>query len=363
MKREPRTVALSFIIPAALLVLFGVAVSFDIREIRMAVWDRDGSPSSRAMIRAFVSSRYFREVSRLKRETDVERALDSGTAALVLIVPQGFDRDLARQAPTSVQILVDGSDSSLASIIQGHARNIVQTFTASELALRLKESGVEPGGSLLPIDFRPRLLYNPELKSRNFMVPGLIGVLLTILGVLQTSLAIAREKDRGTLEQLQVTPLRAPEILAGKILPYALVAMTNAWIALGVGHLVLGVPVRGSLWVFFSGTILFLVSALGVGMTISAVTATQQGAATAAFLGSLLPVFYLSDFMFPIRSMPAWLQAITYINPARYYVAVLRGTLQKGVGLEELAGSFIALSIYAVVIGAIGMIAVRRLFH
>ena len=360
MLREPRSVALGFVVPLALLLLFGYAISFDIREVRTIVWDKDATASSRALIRSFVSSGYFREAGRAGSEADVSRALDSGKASMALTIPRGFGRALARGTTAEVQVLVDGSDSSNASVIQGHARHIVQTFAAARIAERLRASGASVP---MPIDFRPRVLYNQELKSRNFMVPGLIGVLLTILGVVQTSLSIAREKDRGTLDQLRVTPLRAWEILVGKMLPHAAVAMANAWLALGVGHFLMGVPVRGSLWLFLGGTILFLVSSLGVGLTISALTSTQQGAQAAAFLGSLLPVFYLSDFMFPIRSMPAALQAVTYAIPARYYVTVLRGTLQKGVGAVELSGSLAALAAYAAAIGLVGLIAIRRAFR
>jgi ABC-2 type transport system permease protein len=363
MLRERRTVVMSMVVPVALLLLFGFAVSLDVDEIRLAVWDRDLSADSRALVRSFVSSDYFRLVRRVASSDAVRHALDAGEAAAVLVVPRGFERDLAARRGTSVQVLVDGTDSSRASIIQGHAQYIIQRFTADQMAQRLRSQGIKPAGDLLPIELRPRVLYNPELESRNFMVPGLIGVLLTMVGVLQTSLAIAREKDRGTLDQLRTTPLRAWEILVGKMLPYALVAMANAWIALAAGRWLMNVPVRGSLIVFFTGTVLFLVCALGVGLFISAITSTQQGAQTAAFLGSVLPVFYLSDFMFPIRNMPAWLRAVTVINPARYYVAVLRGTLQKGVGFQELSGAFTALSIYAVVIGLAGVVAIRRDFR
>jgi ABC-2 type transport system permease protein len=363
MARERRTIVMSVVVPAALLLLFGFAVSFDIREIRLAMWDKDRSGRSRALERAFVSSGYFREALRVESLPGVARALDTGEATAVLVVPRGFARSVARAEPASVQILLDGSDSSRASVVQGHARKIVQTFTASLLAERLRGSGFRSADDLLPVELRARVLYNPELKSRNFMVPGLIGVLLTMLGVIQTSLAIAREKDRGTLEQLRVTPLRAWEILVGKMLPYALVAFLNAWVALAMGSLLMGVPVRGSLWVFALGTVLFLTSALGVGLVISAVTSTQMGAQTAAFLSSVLPVFYLSDFMFPVRNMPAFLQGVSLLIPARYYVTVLRGTLLKGVGPAEMAGSFAALGLYAAGIGLIGILAIRRAFR
>lgn len=363
MARDRRALVMNFLVPLALLLLFGYAVSFDIREIRLGVRDLDDSSRSRELTRAFVSSDYFRLVDRPESQAAVARALDSGEAAAILVIPRGFGRDVARAHPARIQILLDGSDSSTATAIQGHARRIVQTYTASLLAERLRAEGTKAAGDLLPIDFRPRVLYNPELKSRNFMVPGLIGVLLTILGVLQTSMTIAREKDRGTLEQLRVTPLRAREILVGKILPYAFVAYANAWIALGIGRFLLGVPMRGSLWTFAAGTALFLVSALGIGLIISAITASQQGAQTAAFLGSVLPVFYLSDYMFPIRNMPQILQWITYLVPARYYVTILRGTIQKGVGFDELTFAFGALAAYGALIATLGLIAIRRVIR
>lgn len=360
MMRERRTVVMSLVVPVTLLLLFGVAVSFDIREIKLGIWDRDDSSRSREIIRAFLSSEYFREVGRIADSAGAERMLDAGEAAAVLVIPRGFGRDVHGGAPASVQVLLDGSDSSTASVVQGHVRNIVQTYTAQTMAARLREQGVKGTGDLLPIDFRPRVLYNPELKSRNFMVPGLIGVLLTMLGVLQTSLAIAKEKDRGTLDQLRVTPLRAREILVGKVLPYALVAFANAWIAVGVGRFLLDVPVRGSLWIFTLGTVLFLMSALGVGLVISAVTESQMAAQSAAFLASVLPVFYLSDYMFPLRNMPFWLRGLSYALPARFYVSVLRSTLQKGVGFEAQWGALAALAIYAAAIGSVGILAIRR---
>jgi ABC-2 type transport system permease protein len=360
MMRERRTVVMSLVVPVTLLLLFGVAVSFDIREIKLGIWDRDDSSRSREIIRSFLSSEYFREVGRIADSAGAERMLDAGEAAAVLVIPRGFGRDVHGGAPASVQVLLDGSDSSTASVVQGHVRNIVQTYTAQTMAARLREQGVKGTGDLLPIDFRPRVLYNPELKSRNFMVPGLIGVLLTMLGVLQTSLAIAKEKDRGTLDQLRVTPLRAREILVGKVLPYALVAFANAWIAVGVGRFLLDVPVRGSLWIFTLGTVLFLMSALGVGLVISAVTESQMAAQSAAFLASVLPVFYLSDYMFPLRNMPFWLRGLSYALPARFYVSVLRSTLQKGVGFEAQWGALAALAIYAAAIGSVGILAIRR---
>ena len=360
MRREPRTVVLSFVVPVALLLLFGYAVTFDVREIRVVVRDLDNTPASRELARAFFSSDYFKEVGRVVRPADAERALDTSEAAAVIVFPRGFGRDISRGFPAKMQILLDGSDSSTASIVQGHARRIVQGYTGSLLSARLRAAGVEGGTDLLPIDFQPRVLYNPELKSRNFMVPGLIGVLLTMLGVVQTSLAIAKEKERGTLEQLRMTPLLAPEILVGKIAPYALVAFANAWIALGLGKYLLGVPVRGSLWLFTAGTVLFLISALGIGLVISSVTKTQMAAQSAAFLTSVLPVFYLSDYMFPIRNMPIWLQAVTYLLPARFYVEVLRGTLQKGVGFSELSRPLTALSIYAGAISIVGVLSIRK---
>ena len=363
MMRDRRTIILSIGVPVALLLLFGFAVSFDIREIRTAVWDRDGSSVSRELIRAFLSSGYFREVGRPASQDAAEAALDTGEASIVLILPQGLSRDLARREPGAIQILIDGSDSSVSAVIQGHVRRIVQEFNGGLIAERARSDPAAVLMAGLPIDFRPRVLYNPELKSRNFMVPGLIGVLLTMLGVLQTSLAIARERDLGTLDQMRTTPLRAWEILVGKMLPYAFVAFANAWIALAVGRFLMGVPVRGSLWIFAAGTVLFLVGALGVGLIISAITSSQAAAQSAAFLGAVLPVFYLSDYMFPIRNMPDWLQAVTWLVPARYYVAVLRGTLQKGVGMEQLSGSFAALAIYATAVGTIGLLSIRRAFR
>jgi ABC-2 type transport system permease protein len=360
MLRERRNLVLILVVPMGLVLLFGFAVSLDVTGVRLGLCDRDGSLHSRALVRAFVASDYFRPVRRLETDAQIRGALDAGEVSAVLVVPRGFGADLDGSRPAGVQVLLDGTDAARASIVQQHARRIVQTFTGAVLIEQLRTQGVELSRGLLPIELRPLVLYDPELESRSHMVPGLIGVLLTVVGVLQTSLALAGESERGSLEQLRMTPLRASELVLGKLLPQCVVALANACLVLVVSLLLVNTPVQPNLAVFFAGTLLFLACALGAGLLISALAPTQQGAQTVAFLGTVLPVFYLSGFVFPIRSMPAWLQAVTVLNPARYYVQMLCGSLQKGVGFAELTDSFAALTLYAVVIVAAGVLATWR---
>lgn len=360
--RDRRTLVTAIVLPAALLLLFGYGLTTDITHVRILVQDRDRTPASRALLDRFTSSGFFDRVGTASSRVEVERALARRDALAAVVVPVGFERAIARGEPTDVQVLLDGSDSNTATVAQGYIRQILQTTSRSLIQERLEAAGVPRSERTFPIDYRPRVFYNPDLRSRTFLVPGLIGVILTVLAILLASLSLVREKDRGTLEMLRICPLSATQVTVGKLLPYALIGLADAAAILVLGRVLFQVPLRGNLLLLLAGTVIFLLSALGIGLLISALAPSQQTAQTLSFLATVLPVFYLADFIFPLASMPRALRLLSWTVPARTYLVIVRGIIVKGVGLAELAPDFIWLSAYAAGILAAGIFAVRRLF-
>jgi ABC-2 type transport system permease protein len=328
LSRDPRSLILGFLIPPFLIVFFGAAITFDVDDIGLAVWDADHSQASSRLVRAFVASDYFRVVERLERYPDAERALQSGHALAVLAVPHGFARDLAGGGRAPLQLLVDGSDANTATTAIGYARAIAASFAARE-ALQ----GREPAP---PLVVASRVWYNPSLESRNMVVPGLVAVILSILAALLTALTIAREWERGTMEQLVSTPVTRFEIVAGKLLPYLAIGVLDVLLAVAIGTMVFHVPFRGSLMLLAAMTLVFLLAALGFGMFLSAALKSQVLATQFAMVATYVPALLLSGFIFAIANMPRPLQLATYLFPARYYVTITKAVFLKGVGLEVL---------------------------
>jgi ABC-2 type transport system permease protein len=328
LSRDPRSLALGFLIPPLMIVFFGTAITFDVDDIRLVVWDADRTQASSRLVDAFVSSGYFRVVDRLERYPDATNALQSGDALAVLAVPRGFARDLAGGSPAPLQLLVDGSDANTATIAIGYARAI-----ASAYSVRVALPGREP---------RPRLVadirvwYNPSLESRNMVVPGLVAVILSILAALLTALTIAREWERGTMEQLVSTPVTRLEIVVGKLLPYLAIGVLDVLLAIAIGTTLFDVPFRGSLALLVVMTVVFLLAALGFGMFLSAALKSQVLATQFAMVATYLPALLLSGFIFAIANMPRALQLATYLFPARYYVTITKAIFLKGVGPDVL---------------------------
>jgi len=360
--RDRRTLATAVVLPAGLLLLFGYGLTTDINHIRILVQDQDRSSASRALVDRFTSSGFFDRAGTISSYEELERALQRRDALAALVIPAKFEQRVTRGDPVRVQVVLDGSDSNTATVAQGYMRQILQTASRTRIDERLEAAGVARSERAFPIDYRPRVLYNPDLRSRNFMVPGLIGVILNVLAILLMSLSLVREKDLGTLEMLRICPLNVTQVMAGKLLPYALIGLLDAAAILSLGRILFGVPIRGNLLLFFAGTILFLLSALGIGLIISALAPTQQTAQTVAFLATVLPVFYLADFIFPLASMPAAIRAVSWGVPARYYLSIVRGIIVKGVGLRELAPDFALLALFAIGVLGVGFVAVRRVF-
>jgi ABC-2 type transport system permease protein len=301
-------------------------------------------------VAAFVNSTYFDEVADLAPGADVARITERRTAKAVLVIPEGFASDLAARRRVPLQLLLDGSDSNTATLVLGYASAVVAQTNAERL--RLGGGGV----ALLAaagIDYEPRVWYNPELRSTQFLVPGLIGFILMLTGVLSTALSVVREKERGTMEQLRVTSLRPGELIVGKTLPYLGISLTATLLILIAARALFGVSVRGPYLALFVATLIYLLGALGWGLMVSSLSDTQAMAFQVGIVSSMLPAIILSGFIFPIRSMPLPIQVLTYVVPARYFLVVLRGVILKGAGLAPYWRDMAFLLLYAVTVLAV----------
>jgi ABC-2 type transport system permease protein len=372
-RRDRRSLILAFLIPPALILFFGFAIEFDIDDIRLAVWDADRTQTSARFVDSFEASGYFRVVERLDRYPDVERTLDRGDALAVIAIPPGFARDLASGGPARVQLLLDGSDANTATIALGYTRGVAAAFSARAIRtprVQAQPVGAEPSLSVSPpqatasvrLPLRPamRVWYNPSLASRNMVVPGLVAVIVSILAAFLTALTIAREWERGTMEQLVSTPVGRSEIVAGKLLPYLAIGLIDVVLAVAMGRVLFGVPFRGSLFFLLLMTTVFLLCALGFGMLLSAALKTQVLATQFAMISTYLPALLLSGFIFAIANMPRPLQLLTYVFPARYYVTITKAVFLKGVGIETLWVEALALTALAIAAIAVTLAVFRK---
>ena len=351
LRRDSRSLLLAFLLPTLLVVLFGYAIGWDVDDIRTAVLDLDESGRSRELIEAFEASGYFTVVRRLTRHGQVEDVLDRGEALVVIVLPPDFARDLDGGRSAALQILVDGSDANSATIALGYAQSIVRSFSSDVLL----------AGAERPPRVRAetRVWYNEELLSRNMIVPGLVAVIMMIIAAMLTSLTIAREWERGTMEQLVSTPVHRVEVVLGKLLPYVAIGVIDVVLVSLIGVFLFDVPFRGSPGLLMILSLAFIVGSLGLGMFISAVARSQLLATQMAMLLTFLPAFLLSGFMFAIDVMPPALQAITYLIPARYFLVVTRGLFLKGVGVEVLATEGLLMIAFAV----LGVLGATRAFR
>jgi ABC-2 type transport system permease protein len=346
--RDPRTLGVMFLAPLIQLILFGYAATSDVRDVPLAVFDQDRTPQSRHLISAFVESGQFRVARAIGSEQELAQLIDAGAARAGLIIPPRYASDLLNGKVAQVAFVLDGSDPSVASSALSSARLIgqIEATTVQQQALA-RRGGVV---SLTPpLEVRPRVWYNPDMASAIFMVPALIGIILQMQATLLTSSAIVRERERGTIEQLIVTPIRPIELIVGKILPYALVALLITIEVLLAGTFWFGVPIKGSLTLLLGISCLFLLSALGIGLLISTLANTQQEAFLLTFL-TLLPSIFLSGFIYPIAAMPKVLQYVSGVIPLTYFLTVVRGIVIKGVGVPALTSQIIALTIFGAVL-------------
>jgi len=343
--RDPRSMVLAFVLPLGLLLFFGYAINWDLKEIPIAVRDEDGTRASRELVDALEGSSYFRVASYLDSRTPIDGLLVHGTVRGVLVLPRGFSSDLAAGRRAAAQLLLDGSDANTATITMNYADAIVARWS-QQVVLR---------GRQLPGLARaePRVWYNPTLASRNMIVPGLIAVIMSIIAAMLTALTIAREWERGTMEQLAATPVHRLEVVFGKLVPYVVIGFFDVVTTTVLGITLFGVPLRGSVLLLAAMTLLFLLGALGLGIFISAALKSQVLATQVALVATYLPALLLSGFIFDVGGMPVVLRAISRIVPARYFIAVTRGVFLKGVGVEVLWVEGLSMIIFAAVgIGA-----------
>jgi ABC-2 type transport system permease protein len=356
--RDPRTLGVMFIAPLMQLILFGYAATSDVRNVPMAVLDQDRTPQSRHLVTAFVESGQFTIASSVGSEQELAEQIDAGQARAGLIIPPRYAADLLGSQGAQVAFVLDGSDPSVASSALSSARLIGQVEATNVQQQALARRG---GNVVLtpPLDVRPRVWYNPDMASAIFMVPALIGLILQMQATLLTSSAIVRERERGTIEQLIVTPIRPLELIIGKILPYAVIALLITLEILISGTFLFGVPIKGSVLLLLGIACLFLLSTLGIGLLISTVANTQQEAFLLTFL-TLLPSIFLSGFIYPVAAMPRILQLISNFIPLTYFLTVVRGIVIKGVGASALTTQIMALTLFGVFLIVLASLRFRK---
>ncbi len=357
-RRDPISLTLLLILPAFILVMFGYALNFDVRHLGLAVVDLDRSQASRELVMKITSGEYFDLKYRLDSISEIDPLFGAEKIKLALVIPRNFARDLASGKSPAVQVLADGTNSTTALTGLGYLNNIFLQYS-TRLSLELLEKGGMKKIAM-PVESRVRVWYNPKLKSSRFLVPGLMAFVLMIIIVLATALSIVREKERGTMNQLLLSPLEPAEMIMGKIIPYLLLSLIGAHLVLLAGRSLFGIAVRGSYLLLLLVLVLFLFCGLSQGILVSTVATSQQVAFLLAGLSTLLPTFILSGFVFPIRNMPPLVQAITYIIPARYFLVCLRAIILKGAGLPAFYREIIFLIIYALAITGLSLARLRK---
>ncbi len=351
--KDPRTRALLIGPPLLQLILFGYAVNLDVENARMAWMDMDHTQESRNLLNSFQGSPYFRITATPGSDREVRSLMDHGDVDVVIRILPGYSRDIARGNGASVQILVDGTNSNTASIVASYATQMITLHASQKLAARQNARLVGPttrmGGpapTVIPVlTVHSRVWFNPDLRSRVYFVPGVIVNIIALVTIMLTSMSIVREKEIGTMEQMMVTPVRALELILGKLLPFAIVGVFEVALVVVAARLIFAVPIRGSIPLLFGASLLFLLSTLGVGLFISTISQTQQQAMMSSFF-FFMPAMLLSDFSFPIRNMPVLVQYLTYLNPLRYFMKIVRNLFLKGVGVESLWPQLVALFLF-----------------
>lgn len=349
-RRDPRTLGIMIVMPLVMLILLGYAATTDIEHLRIAVYDGDKSPFSRHLIEAYRASNTFDVVNYVAREDELTYLIEHGDVYGALVIPAGYGQKMAALEEAEVAFLIDGTDATAANTVLSASQGVGQALT---VRLIEQKRGL-PADQMPGVEVRPRVWYNPDLKSTHFMIPGMIVVVLFIFTILFTATSIVRERELGTIEQLMITPVRPIELIVAKVLPYVVISFVIVMEVLAIGVLLFGVPITGSVPLLLGLSALFMLTSLGVGILVSSVATTQQEALLMTF-ATALPTIYLSGFVFPIEAMPRWLQLVTYLVPARYAMVIMRGIILKGVGLEvlfEQVAAVLAFSTFMVFLAA-----------
>jgi len=342
LKRDPRLFAIIFIAPVMQLILLGYAANLDVNNVHTAVFDQDKTVDSRNFIEKFSASGYFSiddYVDNYRRATNL---INKGDVLWVLVIPKDFGKKLARNETAKVQAIFDGSDGNTTGIAVGYLNGVVTSYSKNILVEQMNRRGMRAAvvGNVSPV---LRVWYNPDLKTRNFMVPGIIGLLLTVITTVLMAMAIVKERELGTLEQIIVTPIKPLQLILGKIIPFILLGFIDILIVMAVMVFWFDIGIKGDFFYLIFASFIYILSSLGLGLFISTVSKTQQQAMMVAMFGILLPMNFLSGFAFPIENMPSWIQPITYLIPLRYYITIIRGVILKGDGLFQLLPETFAL--------------------
>ncbi len=344
-RRDARSLAIVVLMPVAIMLIFGYGVSFDTKHVPVYVFDRDATHASVDVLKRFQASDYFNVVRAVDNYRDLTAAIDSGACQLAIVIPQGFSDAVHAGGPTSVQAIVDGTDANTANVAMGYTQAIVQSYAQQAQIEWIRKRTPTPANP--PIRVETRTWFNEDLVSLHSIVPGVIVMVMAVVGTFLTSLTIAREWERGTMEQLISTPIHPLEIMLGKLGPYVLIGMLDTTVCAVMGVYWFGVPFRGQVSVFLLSSFLFLCVVLSLGYFISIIAKTQLAASQAALLSTFLPAFLLSGFIFPIDQMPIVVQWITHIVPARYYMSILRAVFLKGSSMVFLWSDLLALTLFA----------------
>ena len=350
--------AITLVAPLMQILLFGYAASLDVKNIRLAVLDYDRSAQSRELVRSFTNSEYFSLVRYLDRYDDADHVLEDGEARAVVVIPPSFGDDILARKSAPLQALFDGSDANTANVASAYAGAIVASYSADILLEMQQRTAL--GAHVPQVTAQTRVWYNPDLQSRRFFIPGVIGLLLLMTTVIASSTSIVKEREMGTLEQLVVSPIKPYQIIIGKLAPFTITASVTMVNLLVLSWLVFGISMRGNFILFFLMTLTFLITILGLGLFISTISKTQQQASFTTSFFVLPPFLFLSGYAFPIENMPAWIKPITYAGPLRYYLVIMRGIFLKGVGLEELWPQLLAMLGLGVVIFTASFLRFRK---
>ena len=355
--RDIRMLSILIFFPAFLLVVFGYAINFDVHHVRIAVYDRDKTDFGREFINSLTSTDYFSLVGYIENENEIKKIIDEKIAQCVIILPENLSSEFYSKREVKIQFLIDGVDGNTAVIVQNYVNAALREFNLKHTNLTLAGLGIKQYN---PINFNPLFWYNPELKTTKFLIPGLIAMILVITAVISVSLSLVREKEKGTIEQINVSPIKSLELLLGKTTPYLLLALLNAAMILLVGYFLFDVEVKGSLLLLFITTLIFLFACTSIGIFVSSIADSMQVAFSIATFASLLPSVILSGFIFPIESMPVVIQVFTNITPTKYFIVILRAIILRGVGLEAFWQQIIYLILFAIIMIGLSNVALLK---